>query len=159
MVSLRAKKIICRLIIKPSGKGPEFDEVICEEFLKKEATDWLYALLGLFTYLYLGTLAIFYFGNLKEVTPALFIFLDALQEPYLGAVGVYAVLKEIRKRNRMHPSRYFGELFVILWFFLFLSATLAALWGSYTLDYTYKIIFTNTLAATIIFIGSRLHKP
>lgn len=154
-----AKKIVCRLIVKPSGRGPEFDEAVCEEMLKKEAIDWLYILLWVFTYLYLGALAIFFFANLKGTIPVLFVFLDALQEPYLGALGVYVVLKEIRKRRYSHPSRYLGEVFVIFWFLLLAFSTIAVWIGAHTFDAAYKIIFTNSLAALIIFIGSRINKP
>lgn len=154
-----AKKIICRLIVKPSGRGPEFDEVICEEMLKKEAIDWLYIVLWVFTYLYLGALAIFFFADLEGTTPVFLVFLDALQEPYLGALGVYVVLKEIRKRIRSHPSRYFGEFFVVFWLLLLVVSTVAVLVGPGTFDAAYKIIFTNSLAAVIIFIGSRINRP
>lgn len=153
------KKIVCRLIVKPSGKGSEFDEVMCEEMLKKEAVDWLYIILWVFTYLYLGALAIFFFANLKVTVPVLFVFLDALQEPYLGALGVYVVLKEIRKRRHSHPSRYLGEFFVIFWVLLLAISTVAVFIGAYTFDAAYKIIFTNSLAALIIFIGSRINRP
>ncbi len=157
---LPAKKIVCRLIVKPSGRGEEFDEIICEEMLKKEAVDWLFWILGVFTYLYLAALAFAFFQHLEEGPSLLFFLLDALQEPYLGAVGVYVILKEIRKRRRSHPSLYLGEIFVLLWLVLFLVAALTALFSpNYRIDASFKIILVNSLAVAVIYIGSIINRP
>ena len=154
------KKILCRLIIISSGRGAEFDEVICEEMLRREAVDWLYRILGIFTYCYLAVLAVFFFFGLDRVYPVIFIFLDALQEPYLGALGVYVLLKEVRKRRRAYPSIYFGELFVVLWTAIVFMATLAVLLSdNFQFGNTYRIIFTNSAAALIIFLGSIINRP
>lgn len=155
-----SKKILCRLIIISSGKGEEFDEVMCEEMLRREAVDWLYRILGIFTYFYLAVLAVFFFFGLERIYPVIFIFLDALQEPYLGALGVYVLLKEIRKRRHAYPSRYFGELFVVLWVAVLSLATFAILVSEgFYFDAVYRIIFTNSVAAVIIFIGSIINRP
>ncbi|MBI2122446.1 MAG: hypothetical protein HYT98_05020 [Candidatus Sungbacteria bacterium] len=154
------KKILCRLIVFSSRRGAEFDEVICEEMLRREAVDWLYYGLGIFTYCYLAILSVFFFLNLDGLYPVVFIFLDALQEPYLGALGVYVLLKEVRKRRRAYPSRYFGELFVVLWVAILFFATLAILVSdNFHFGETYRIIFINSVAAVIILIGSLINKP
>lgn len=154
------KKILCRLIIISSGSGAEFDEVMCEEMLRREAVDWLYRGLGIFTYCYLAVLAAFFFFNLNGSYPVVFIFLDALQEPYLGALGVYVLLKEVRKRRHAYPSRYFGELFVVIWVAVLSMATFSVLVSDmFHFDATYRIIFTNSAAALIIFIGSIINRP
>lgn len=154
------KKIFCRLIIIRSGNGAEFDEAMCEEMLRREAVDWLFRALGIFTYLYMAVLAGFFFFSLQGSYPVVFLFLDAMQEPYIGAVGIYVLLKEIRKRRRAYPSRYFGELFVALWSVLIFTATFSALFLShYRFDDIYRIIFVNSAAAILIFIGSIINKP
>ena len=160
-LALRSKKILCRLIVRPSPKGPEFDEVLCEEMIEKGFADWLYRILGFFTYLYICALAIVYFGYIREeyLSPSLFA-IDALQEPYLGALGIYVILKEMRKRRLQHPSRYLGELFVILWLVLLFAATAVSLISEkFVFDSVYKVIFTNSIASFIIFIGSKINKP
>lgn len=154
------KKILCRLIIIRSGNGAEFDEVMCEEMLKREAVDWLFGMLGIFTYLYMAVLAGFYFLSLRDSHPVVFLFLDAVQEPYIGALGIYVLLKEIRKRRRAYPSRYLGELFVALWSVFIFTATFSALLlPYYSFDDVYRIIFVNSAAAILIFIGSIINKP
>src|SRR3989338_2824522 len=159
-LELHPKKIFCRLIIKPSDKGPEFDEVLCEEALRHEAVDWLYAVLGAFTYIYMAMLAGFFFLNLTDEYPRVFAILGALQEPYLGGVGVYVILKEIRKRYHNHPSHYTGELFVVLWVLMLAAASLFAIFSTaYGFDNVFKIIFTNSLAVLVIFIGGFINRP
>lgn len=152
------EKILCRLVITPSGRGPEFDEVKCEEELRREAVDWIYAALGVFTYLYLVTLAVVFFGGLEDEWRTVFVLLDSLQEPYLGALGIYVILKEIRKRRRDYPSRYAGEFFVALWLLFLLVSTLITIFSpEFNFAATYKIILTNSLVALIAYIGSLIH--
>ena len=154
------KKMVCRLLVKPSGRGAEFEEAICEEMLRREAVDWLYKILGAFTYLYLTALSIFFFGSFSERLSWVFVFIDALQEPYLGALGIYVILKEVRKRRRDYPSLYRGELFVILWVIILAVATLTVVVSPiHKFDEVYKVIFTSSLAAVVIYIGGLINRP
>ncbi|MDP3785298.1 MAG: hypothetical protein Q8R12_04515 [bacterium] len=124
-----------------------------------EPVDWLYFALGAFTYFYLILIAIFYFFRITEFLPRAFLFFDSFDEPYLGAVAVYTILKEIRKRKGIR-RHYRGGGFVILWNMVFLAALLAV-WLSerYAFDGLLHIMLTNALATLIIWVGSSIHKP
>ena len=123
--------------------------------------DHLYVWLGHFTNLYLALIAVEFFSNLHLAHPTLELALDAFSEPYLGALAVYVVLKEIRKR-RLGSARSFhrGEWFVITWLALLTLTTLAvALTDTYRFDAAYKLIISNSIASLMIYLGSRLHRP
>lgn len=128
--------------------------------LKKEATDWLYFWLGSFTNIYLFTLTAFFFTRAMDDWKILAGLLEALQEPYLGAVGIYVILKEIRKRRYSLTSRHRGEIFVFLWgLLLFISSIFVGFASFYSFDGIYKLIITNSLATILIYIASLLNKP
>ena len=128
--------------------------------LKKEAIDWLYFWLGSFTNIYLFTLTAFFFTRAEEEWKILGGFLEAFQEPYLGAVGIYVVLKEIKKNRYGLMSRHRGEIFVFLWgLLLFISSVFVAFSSFYGFNDVYKLIITNSIATILIYIAGLIHKP
>ena len=128
--------------------------------LNKEAIDWLYFWLGSFTNIYLFTLAVFFFTQVAGEWKVLSGFLEALQEPYLGAVGIYVVLKEIRKRRYGLTSRHRGEIFVFLWsLLLFISSIFVAFSSLYDFDGIYKLIITNSIATMLVYIAGLINRP
>ena len=121
----------------------------------------LYRVLGIFTHCYGATLTILFFTRVEYLWPALVRFLEALQEPYLAGLGVYVVLKEIRKyRTGGKKGRRHGEYFVLLWVVLLGISTLAVIFSpQYHLDVIYRLILANGLATLVIFIGGLIHRP
>lgn len=156
----KTKKFLCQAIFERTREPSVFNEESCEALLRREAIDWLFVGLGAFTHIYLVFLAIFFFGRLAGDLPQLFQILDALQEPYLGALGIYVILKEMRKRRRKYPSRYLGELFVAFWAVILVLSTLLVFFSPYySFDQIYRIILTNGLVVLLIYIGGFLNKP
>ena len=121
----------------------------------------LYFWLGLFTDVYLFLITAEFFSNFHVTHPALEQALDAFSEPYLGALAVYVVLKEIRKRRTEQPlSLHRGERYVWAWLSLLAVATVAvAATERYRFDAAYRAIIANSLAALILYLGARIHKP
>lgn len=114
----------------------------------------LYYFLSFFTYLYLG-LSIITFFLPKQVPKSFPYIIDTLSEPYLGALGVYVVVKELERRREKYSPKHRGEYFTAIWFLFFLSATLLTYFSeNYQLGGLYKTIVTNALAAIIIRIGT-----
>lgn len=131
----------------------------CEDLLRREATDWLYYFLGASTYVYLALLAVMFFGGLTGSWPKIWLLINGLQNPYLGALGIYVVLKEVRKRRRKYPSKYLGELFVGLWLALLVVTTVAVLVAPrYSFDEVYNLILNNSLVVGLIYLGAFIHK-
>lgn len=151
------EEFLNKAVFKKIHGGVEVAETVA---LKKEAIDWLYFWLGSFTNIYLFTLTAFFFTHAAGEWKILSGLLDALQEPYLGAVGIYVVLKEIRKRRYGDLSRHHGEIFVFLWGFLLFIASIFVIFSSfYEFDEIYKLIITNSIATLLIYIASLLNKP
>jgi len=130
-----------------------------QKFLaRKEAVDWLYTILWVFTHLYMVGIAAVFF--LRRDWLIITFVLDVLQEPYFAMLGVYVVLKEIRKIRRKYLSQYRGELFVLLWAILLGLATLVTLFSPYYhLGSAYKLIVVSSVVSLIVLIGSRMHLP
>lgn len=155
-----SQAILCRMIFeRPVDRGKLSPEQ-CEAMLRKEAVDWIYYLLGASTYVYLVLLAVLFFGQMVEQWFKLLLVLDGFQNPYLGALGIYVVLKEMRKRGRKYPSKYFGELFVVLWFSL-LAVMTVAIWISaeYNFNEAYNLVLQNSLVVGLIYLGAFISKP
>lgn len=153
------KKIVCQIVLHKTGDPGVFDEELCDSKLRREATDWLFILLSVFTYIYLLALAVVFFGRFSDELVKIFFLLDTLQDPYLGALGVYVILKEIRQRRLNHPSRYFGELFVVLWVVLGAAASFAVLLlPRYVLNDAYGLILVNSAVVLLIYLGSLVNK-
>lgn len=128
--------------------------------IAESAVDLLYYALGFFTSLYyLVAIYLFFFesGVYHEIFGRIF---DALVEPYLGSVGIYVILKEVRKRQLKTTSRHFGEFFVFSWLTLFLLS-LVLMWFSpgFKFDDMAGSIMTITLALTVIYMGGLVHRP
>jgi len=126
---------------------------------RPEPLDWLYFTLWALTHLYLLLVAVFYFARLADFFPQGVMFFDSFDEPYLGAVATYTILKEVRKKRGVR-RRYHGGIFVVYWLILFLVAAVAAWrYPLYRFDGMLHIMLTNALAPSIIWIGSFIHKP
>ena len=128
--------------------------------LAESAVDLLYYVVGFFTALYFLVAAYLFFkggGVYYDVAVRVF---DSLSEPYLGSVGIYVILKEIRKRNSKTKSKHLGEYFVYFWLLLFLIAVVLT-WISpnYHFDQLMGAITTITLASLVIYTGGIIHKP
>lgn len=158
-LSRSAKKIVCQIVLHKTGDPGVFDEELCDSKLRREATDWLFILLSVFTYIYLLALAVVFFGKFSDEWRKTFFLLDILQDPYFGALGVYVILKEIRQRRLNHPSRYFGELFVVLWVALGVTASFAVLLlPQYILNGAYGLILVNSVVVLLIYLGAFINK-
>lgn len=124
-------------------------ELIYENFLT-----FLYYLLSFFTYLYLG-LSIITFFLPRQVPQSFPYVIDTLSEPYLGALGIYVVVKELERRRGKDSQKHWGEYFTATWFLFFIAATILTYFSeNYELGGLYKTVVTNALAAIIIRIGT-----
>lgn len=151
---------IYRTILKPPGEREEGDPAFDQVTLRHTTVDALFRWLGWFTHFYGATLTVLFFLRAGSEHPILVKTLEAFSEPYLGALGMYVILKEIRKRHHKGPSRHYGELFVSLWFVLLLVSTMMVIiLPSYQFDLVYKLIVMNGLATLVIYIGGLIHRP
>lgn len=126
-----------------------------KQYLYENFIDLLYVFLSIFTYFYLGISIVAFFFP-AGLPPSIPYIIDILSEPYLGALGVYVVVKEIERR-RGHIKKRRGELFATLWFVFLMVATFLTYFSEqYQLSQVYKNIATNALAALIIRIGTLL---
>lgn len=128
--------------------------------LAESAVDLLYYIVGFFTVLYFFFAAYLFFssgGIYHDIAVRIF---NSLSEPYLGSIGIYVILKEIRKRQFKTKSKHLGEYFVYSWLALFLI-TLGFTWFSpnYYFDDLMGTITTVTLASLVIYTGGIIHKP
>lgn len=122
--------------------------------------DALYFVIGGLTHFYGAALAFLFFFRASLSWPLLVGILDALQGPYLGGLGVYVILKEIRKRRHLMPSKHWGEWFVAMWLVLLgVSSVLVFFSAEYEFDITYKLIIANSLATFVIYIGGLINRP
>ncbi len=126
----------------------------------QEAVDILFFFLGVFTYIYLFAVAFLYLSGISSFDTISTKIIKALAEPYLGAVGIYTILKESRKRRYALSSRHWGELFVLAWILLLgLASFLTLVSPFYTFTRTLELIITLALSIGIIYIGSVVHRP
>lgn len=126
----------------------------------ESVVDLLFYVIGLYTWLYLlGFIYLFFIDS--SAYHALYVKIaDALAEPYLGAVGIYVVLKEIRKRRYNMPSRHFGEFFVFAWFLLLITALGAVIFSPiFEFDNLMSDIITISLALLVIYVGGLIYRP
>ncbi len=127
-----------------------------KQYIYDHFVDLLYVFLGIFTYIYLflSIVAFFFYEKVPRAIPNI---IDVLSEPYLGALGIYVVVKEIERRRGKVRHKRFGELFAVIWFLFFISATALTYFSEeYQLNEIYKTVVTNSLAALIIRIGTLL---
>lgn len=126
----------------------------------KNAVDALYFWLGMFTYLYFFLAGFLYLAGVSFFENISTKIIQALAEPYLGAVAIYTILKETRKRKASTPSRHWGEVFVILWIALLLLSSAVALFSkTYVFNDTLELIIKLALSVGIIYVGGVIHKP
>ncbi len=125
------------------------------QYLREKIVDILFIILGAFIYFYLSiTLATFFF---YDYVPYSFHFIvRAFSDPYLGALGVYILAKEVERRwGRIRKRRH--ELFVAAWVLFLFAAT-----GFYLVAYdrnladVYEVIITSASAAVLLRIGTFL---
>lgn len=145
------------------GEGPTKSKslfavfkLVLQEYIKERFVDFLYLFLSIFTYLYLGlTILTFFFES--YIPRSFSITVETLSEPYLGALGIYVVVKEIEHRRGRHIAYRWGDLFAALWMiFLIIATILTYVSEHYHVSIIYKTIVTNALAALIIRIGTIL---
>ena len=126
--------------------------------LAESAVDLLYYVVGSFTTLYFFAAAYLFFnggGSYFDIAVRVF---NSLSEPYLGSVGIYVILKEVRKRQLKTNSKHLGEYFVFSWLTLFIVA-IGFVWISpnYHFDELMSAITTVTLASVVIYTGGLIH--
>lgn len=128
-------------------------EVIYNHFLAI-----LHFLLSFVAYGYLLLVAVvFFFRDELAIPPAIIRLVESLSEPYLGAIGIYLFVKEIRSRRGV-KSRILNEAFVGIWLVFFFAASILTFMSKYYhIDPLYNLIMTNSLAAIIIRLGTVLH--
>ncbi|MBI2637845.1 MAG: hypothetical protein HYW88_03005 [Candidatus Sungbacteria bacterium] len=125
------------------------------EVAKVHSLDILYRIFGLITHGYFVIIITsFFFQN--HLPESLIKLADSLSEPYLGVIGIYLVLKEVRARvGKPTPRGLWKESFVAAWvMLLFISSALTFLSQSYHVDEVFRLIITNSLASVIIRIGT-----
>ena len=121
--------------------------------------DRLYLLLGRFTSLYLLAIAVGFFSDLHVRYHIFDQIIEALTEPYIAALGIYVVLKEIRRSQHDRLSFHWGEFFVLAWLLLLVISTCAILFSNlYQFGGTYRAIFSVSITSLIIYIGSRFSR-
>lgn len=121
-----------------------------KKYIRKKSIDILYVIFSIFTYLYLALSVIAFFFH-TFVPDSLPFIIEALSDPYLGALGLYIVMHGLYRKKK---SRSHGQLFVPLWalFFLFASAFIYFV-PDHTLETLYKTVVTNAFAALILRVG------
>ena len=128
--------------------------------LAESAIDFLYYAVGFFTTIYFFAAVYLFFFEGSAYREVFIKVFDALSEPYLGSVGIYVILKEIRKRQMRTRSRHLGEYFVLAWVVLFLAAGALVLYTErFVFDDLMSAITTITLALVVIYTGGLVHKP
>lgn len=128
--------------------------------IAESAVDFLYYALGFFTFLYFLAAVYLFFGDSGIYRDLLVRIFDTLSEPYFGSIGIYVILKEVRKQRLGMKSRHLGEYFVYFWLFLFFIAVLRVIFSpDYHFDELMSAITKITLALTVIYAGGLIHKP
>ena len=120
--------------------------------------DTIHIVLLLATYAYLVlSVAAFFFQN---AFPRQIVYIvDAFSEPYLGVLGIYVVVNEIRRRRGKVAHPHFANVFAGVWAaFLVVSTLIVILGDTYYFNEMYRTVVTNSLAALIIRVGTILTK-
>lgn len=155
--------MITEMVGAPDGEGGKSPETLKEKLhylFVAHLLDWLYFLLFIFTHFYFLAIAFLFFANRGGYFFLSTQLLHALSEPYLGGLGVYVLLKEIRKRKMPSAGRHRGEVFVLAWqALLVVSLGFILFLPTYHFDLIAQLIVANALAVLVIFVASRIHKP
>jgi len=115
--------------------------------------DTLHNVLVVATYAYFGAnITIFFFqGSLSRNFISI---VETFSEPYLGALGIYIVVNEIRRRRGKNVHPHFSTAFATSWMILLLVSTVLVYLGdTYHFNTVYRTIVTNSFAAFIIRLG------
>ena len=126
------------------------------QYVYDNFVDILYVFLRIFTYLYLIISVVTFF--FPAHVPHSFVYIvDALSEPYLGALGIYVIVKQLERRRKPNAPRSGIEFLPIFWL-IFLAISSAAIFYSdnYHVGELYQTVVTNALAVMIIRIGTIL---
>lgn len=160
-MSIFIKEFLYRTVLKRPGEREDVeDDGSANTPIRHRAVDWLFLGLGVFTHFYGAALTFLFFIRAGENWHILVGILQALQEPYLGALGVYVIVKEIEKHRHNSPSKHYGEFFVGGWLLLLIVSTALVVFSpGFEFDLIYKIIVANALATLIIYIGGVIHRP
>lgn len=146
------------------GKSRELSErglfVVLVRALRRAVYDnfieTIHAALVIAVYVYLF-LSIFVFFFQNHISPKVIYVLDTFSEPYLGAIGIYVVVNEIRLRRGKNSWSHLAGIFVGAWLvFLALSTMIVFLGDAYYFNAVYKTIVANSFAAVIIRLGAVL---
>ena len=128
--------------------------------VSNKALDWLFLALATFTYIYFFAIAALFFTRRGGYFLVLTRALSALSQPYLGSVGVYTILKEIRKRKFGEPSKHWGQLFVFLWTALLAASSVLVIFSkTYIFDEVAGLILAVGLGIFVIYLGALIHRP
>lgn len=116
--------------------------------------DTLHAFLTITTYAYLAaSVAVFFFQKILSLP--LIALISAFSEPYLGALGLYLVVNEIRRRRGKNTHPHLGTIFVGAWLILLAVSTLFVYFDTtYHFNRLYQTIVTNSFATVIIRLGT-----
>lgn len=119
-----------------------------------------YFILSFFTYFFIVTLGWLYFGRLWEEHYDIAFIISAMSEPYMGALAIYTILKEHRKKTYKAGSFHKGEIFVGIWVSMLVAALfLTAFSDNYTIGEPLRILISNSTAVILIYIGGLIHRP
>lgn len=122
--------------------------------------DLLFYVIGFFTYLYFLSFAYLFFFHQSPNYPLAVKIMHALSEPYLGSVGIYVILKELRKARYNLSGRHKGEVFVFSWTALLIASLILVIFSSnFSFDILVSDIITISLALLVIYVGGIIHKP
>lgn len=123
------------------------------DYFHEHFTDVVYRFFNTFIYSYL-TLSVVTFFFSEHVPPAFSFIIEALSEPYLGAVGVYLLLREVGRRRTKEGTKP-KDYFILFWFIFFVGATVFTYYVPSTplVSELYKIVVTNSFAAIILRIS------
>lgn len=138
---------ICALLLCGIKKAVRFGH--------RHSFNIIYSIFNFLTHSYLAII-IFSFFFQKYVPGNIIQLIDSLSDPYLGILGIYLVLKEVKIRTgATTPHRFMKEAFVMSWIILLMISSLLTLTSqTYHVDGVYKLIVTNSLASIIIRIGT-----
>lgn len=140
---------------KPKGTQ-KLSDVLCRVSnicTKEDLLDLIYFWLNIFAYGYLLLIIVVFFFQ-PHIPKFIISIVGTLSEPYLGALGIYFVLKEVMRARGFHISNRTGEVFFVTWVVLLIvSSALTYFSQTFHFDRVYNLIITDSLAALIIRIG------
>ena len=144
-----------------STSSPVRDNNISRSPFRGHTLDTLYRALWVFTHFYGASLTILFFTQSGPFWPMFVRFLESLEGPYFAGIGVYVVLKEIRKYHTQTAKGWRrGEYFVFFWCALMVIATIALVVSpQYRFDTVYHLILANGLVTFVVYIGGKIHRP